>query len=482
MSEAPPRDRPSFAIGGFGVVAAWHGPLGPAVVWFEKWSRKAPQLALGLGHAGADLPTPPAVRREGKRLVVAWCEEDGAWSCEVDLESGEASEPVHRIEGARRVAFGGEVLFAADHKGLLALRPDEDAPLRVLAERRESVRLSGVRVRDEAVLAFVHPGDSAWGTVSVPARGEPSAVKHDLRAPCFGVRARAVGSRAAVMLELAGGGARLALLGRGGKVIERPHEVFPKGVGGLSSPDVVWTDDRWTAVAHRPDHDDLLFEPVGGKGDRFSLPRCAGPFCAHFFHNRFYALEAEPRADAAELRMWRADPDGGRPQQRVIEVVLDNAEARRAARDVRALWRGLAHRLETSADYRTHRARPVLDPDGATLRVVDAAGRVTLSARPAEEGVSLRITSAKGEDDLAAETPSSLVRLARWIRRTWRAEARAEVEARETWARGLAEPLSATVREVEVAGNTLVLWLMLARLPDVDTFERWLRMLRAEDV
>lgn len=473
---------PALLMGAHGILAGWHGALGPVIARFDRYSQRRPRYARGLGNPGADLPSAPAIRIDGAVGHVAWCEEDGAWLARFDVAGGALSDARLALEGARRVAFGGPVLFGADALGIVALPLDEpDASRRVVSVRREGHLLDGDSLRGEPVLAFCHPKEPAWGVVAMPPGRDPVVVKHRLRARCRSIRLRAVGSRAAVMLGLEGDRVRLALVGQGAKAIERPHDVFARGTGPLRAPQVVWTDDRWAALAHDPHGDRLVVQPVGDKGVGFAFPRCEGPFAAEYFHKRFYALEVEPGAEGAELRLWRADRDGGRQQQRVVEVHPEDRAARRVARDVRFVLRGVAHRIETSADYRTQAPRPTLSRDGATLRMEDERGSLTLRARPAEEGgLRVRVASALGEGGDPGEIPSSLVRLARWIRSRWSAEERARAEAEERWARALAEGLGARVESVESAGNQLVLALLLAALPDPERLERWLRRLRDE--
>jgi hypothetical protein len=317
--------------------------------------------------------------------------------------------------------------------------------------------------------------------VSLPAKGRPRVVRHASREPCDDVRVRAVGSRAAVMLELADHRVRFALLGQGAKVIERPHAVFSRAAGRLGSPEVVWTDDHWTAMAHQRDEDALWVEPIGQKGASFTLPRCAGAFAARFFHKRFYALEVEPRGERAELRLWRSEPDGGSPQQRTLEVGLTRADERRLSRDIRHTLKDLSHRATTRGDYRTQIVRPALERDGATLRLHDEGGVLTVSARPGEEGtLSLRVALGTGDVSEIEDAPSSLVRLARWVRLRWSEHERAADEARVAWANMLAEALGGRVSRFDAAGATFVLGVVLPALPDPETLDRWLRRVREE--
>ncbi len=484
MSERAVASRPALHLGARGLLAAWHGPLGPAVCRFDTWQRARPRFVRGIGHAGADRPVVPALRRDGDEIEVAWCEEDGAWSVRLDLDGAPRSEARLRHPAASAVAFGGAVLFAADPEGVVAIRPGDAAPLRLVSERRPGFAIDAAALAAEALVVFHVAGERSWGAASVPPRGAPTVVRHDLRAACESLRVRSVGSRAAVALGLAGGACRLAIVGAAAKVIERPHEVFDRSHGALRWPEVVWTDNRWTALAYRPADEGLVVEAVAGA---FALPRCAGPFAAGFFNQRFYALEIEPRGEAVELRLWRVGADGKEPQQRVVELPLDDQAERRVARSVRATLQSVAHEIEARADYRGGSVRPELSRDGAALSMRDDDGIVTLRARPVLDGgvdgapdaaVAVRVESAMGEGLAVTPAPSSLVRLARWIRARWSSEERARAEAREAEARTLAEALDARVEGVELAGNTLVLHLLLQVMPSPDQLVRWLRRLR----
>jgi hypothetical protein len=458
------------------------------VARFDTWSRERPVFVRGLGHAGADLPAVPAVWVTRDGIVVAWCEEDGAWVRALDLAGAAVGRPALAVPGATAVAFAAgrarATLFAADADGVAALEVGPDGrpagePLRAVAERRAGAMLAATRIRDEAVLVYGHRGVEGWGVASVRG-GEVTAVKHD-SAPCEAVHAQGVGSRAAVVLELRGGRVRFGLLGPGARVIERPHPVFAPGVPPLAAPQVVWTDDDWTLLAHEPGTDRLRVQPSSERLAPFVLPRCAGPFAAGYWVQHLFALEVEPDASGAELRLWRCARDGSEPQQRVTPLALDDRHERRVRLEARQALGDLAYRVGGARGYRSRPTRPELSRDGGTLRLRDGEGRLRVRLEPAREArLSMRITSALGDEPSLPETPSSLVRLARWIRERLSAEARQRAEAERAWARELARALDASLRDVQRAGDTVVLHLALDAPPEAERLQRWLRRLREE--
>ncbi|HJL14051.1 MAG TPA: hypothetical protein RMH99_00275 [Sandaracinaceae bacterium LLY-WYZ-13_1] len=489
MSEGPP----AGWLGTRGLAVAWHGPLGPAVARFESWSREAPSFVRALGHAGADRPATPALWARRDHLLVAWCEEDGAWIAPVGWDDGAVGEARLVLPGARTVAMVGDgergALFGADAEGLVHVAVDGDGrprsePARAVAERRAGVVLSATWLRDEALLIHVHRGAEGWGVVSV--RGDAvTAVDHRTGGACEAVDARAAGSRTGVVLERAGGGVRFALLGPEGKVIERPHAVFGPTAPPLVSPQVVWTDDDWTLLAREPCDDRLWVHPASHRREPFELPRCDGPFAAAYWVQHLFALELDPTPEGGEMRLWRCTRDGASPQQRITALRIEGAPTRRRRLEVRSTLGSLADRLGAAAGYRDRARRPRLSRDGGSLSLHDERGRLRVTVEPGAKddgapGLALRVSSALGDDPRLPETPSSLVRLARWIRARLSPAVREREAADRAWADELAGALGATAGRVERAGATLLLELWLEALPEVERLARWLRRLRDE--
>lgn len=479
--------RPALHLGARGLVFAWHGPLGPMIARYASWSRERPEWVRGLGHPGADLPGIPELAAAGGGIVAAWCEEDGAWTSYLDDDGGEDG-PRLVLPGAARVAIaeggGGAALFGADERGIAAVELDERGvpraePRRLLSETRPPAALSAARARDESLCVAIHQGDAEWIAMTLGASG-PSVVRHPHRRRIDDARVRAVGARAAVLLA-GEGTVEMALLGAGGKVVERPHAVFPIGTARLAWPDAVWVDDHWVVLAREEAAGRLLAQPVGEKGAAFAFPRCEGPFAAAHRSQAFYALEVVPIADDAELRLFRCTVDGDEQQQRVDRVPNPAAPALRERRAIRHALGGLAEQLRHARGYRDAALRPALGRAGATLELCDDLGRLGVSAHPeAEGGVALRVSSALGDAPPLPPAPSSLVRLAGWVRARFSPVARQTLEARLAWARALARALGAELARVDRAGSTVILELTLPAMPPAEALVAWLRRLRDE--
>ncbi len=477
---APPSiilDRHGFAVG-------WHGPLGPAVAFFETWSRAEPLFARALGTPGADLPVVPVLWTLDERLIAFWCEERGAFSAAL-ARDGSAGEAVCVAEGARAIALApGDrtaTLFCADEAGIVRVDVNEEgeptgAPRRCVSVRRSGAVLAAARLHDEALLAYVHRGAASFGVVAT--RGDEHVhVKHSSSRPFASVDVAAFGTRAALVLE-SGGELSLGLVAIDGKMIERPHPVLERHPETLTAPRVVHREDSWAVLARELGPERVI---VTSKGESFTLPRTAGPFAATFWAQHYYALEVDPDDEGAELRLWRCGRAGEGQQRRVVRVVPSDAAARRTQLRGRRVLSALGARLTQRDGYRDNAARPAIGEGGCSLAFADEVGRVSLSLSPLEGAIRLRVVSTLGEEDLTLpEPPSSLVRLARWVKERVSPAAREVAERERAWGRELAALLTGTLSRLERAGATLVLELKLAAIPAAEQLDPWLRRLRRE--
>ncbi|MEZ4339350.1 MAG: hypothetical protein R3B82_22230 [Sandaracinaceae bacterium] len=483
MSE---RARPGFYLGSLGLIFTWHGPLGPMVARYGSWSRERPELVRGLGHPGADRPVTPALEVTSEGVVVVWCEEDGAWASCLAEDGAEDGPRLVLPEAASIALAGGRDglrLFGGDEGGVVSIALDargapRGEPVRHVTETRPPPQLTATRLRDERLCVAVHPGEPDWTSIAVR-EGEASVVRHRGRRPLEDARAQAVGGRAAVLLA-GGGRIEIALLGPGGKVVERPHAVFPVGTGHGAWPDAVWVDDHWVVLARDVTAGALVVQPLGDKGEPFGFPRCEGPFAAAYRSQTFYALEVGlVDDDEAELRLFRCDRRGEGQQQRVDRVPNPEAASLRERRAIRHALGALADHLRRARGYRDAAIRPALGREGASLEMADGDGCMRLTARPDPDGgVALRVESSLGGEGALEPPPSSLVRLAAWVRTRFSSAAREAVAARATWARELAEGLGARLARVERAGTALVLELRLDAMPPAEPLQTWLRRLR----
>ncbi len=472
--------RPSMRVGAEGLIVGWHGPLGPCVARFETWSRSDPNFACTLGNAGADLSATPALWPIADKLCVAFCEQEGAFVARLDAQGALLGPPELVAPNASAVAIAGgperATLFCADDGGIVFVELDEagaSEPQRCLSERRAGAILSAARVGNEALLAFAHRGATGFGVVCAR-DGKHTMVRHPTRVACEDLDLRAAGTRAAVVLEL-GSRVHIAILGPGGKVIERPHEMARTE---LACPQVVWTEDSFTALAR--DNLRLRVVPTHENGEEFLLPRCNGAFAAGFWAQHLFALEIEANDSGAELRLWRVARDASQPQQRVVPLSLSDAAPRRARLAARHVLHGLCDRIEHAHGYRTIGVRPTMNADGSMLSVLDTEGRLSLALAPRDGALSLRVVSALGDDPRLPDPPSSLVRLARWVKTRVSSTARAAESRERAWADKLAEALDASVLRLDSAGAVLVLELRLAALPAVDRLDQWVRRVRQE--
>ncbi|MGE0786810.1 MAG: hypothetical protein AB7S26_14155 [Sandaracinaceae bacterium] len=482
---------PAFSFGRHGLIAAWPSPLGPVVARFERFGSEAPVLARALGRPGARLTGPVVLARGEDGLDVAWCDEAGAWHARYQVERGSLSVPALRLPGAVHAALGGGYLFGVDAEGITARRvvgmgseEYEDAPIvRVVAEQRAGFVIATDAVRDEAVLVFTHPDDRLFGVASLADGEPPRVVRHSIDRRASALRVRAVGGRAAVLIGTDGGGISHALLAKDAKLVERPHDVLPVGIGAIEGFDVVWTDDRWTALAREAAGGALHVIPIGDREPRFTLPRSGARFAADYFGQCFFAAEVEPRGDDVELVVWRVEADGSAPQRRAVIVRAEDASERRIARDVKATFALVAARVASSAGYRTRAQSAAEEGDGLTL--YDEGGTVSVRARAEVDrasdvaSVALRVSLGPGEPDgELGEVPGSLVRLAQWMRERWDADARRQREERARWAAEEAAKIGGLLEDVAAAGPNVELTIGLAELPSADELERWVRGLR----
>src|SRR5690606_13609516 len=172
----------------------------------------------------------------------------------------------------------------------------------------------------------------------------------------------AAGGRAAVALELESGIAA-GVLGAEGRFAERPRPVLERSGMTLGSPRVLWTEDRWTLLAHRRGEDRLVVRSLDEGGAKFDLPRCSGHFDAAYWTQRFFALEVAPQGDGGQMRLFCSGRDGSGAQQRVTELVLDDRALRRRRIATREALGSLAARL-SRASYRDSPARTRLAREG----------------------------------------------------------------------------------------------------------------------
>mgnify|MGYP001560682740 CR=1 FL=1 len=244
----------------------------------------------------------------------------------------------------------------------------------------------------------------------------------------------------------------------------------------------MFCDDHWVVLGRDAEASAIRSVPLAKKGVPFTLPQCDGPFSAAYRSQTYTTLELEPIEDHAELRMWRCDKRGSSQQRRVVLVENQDAARIRQRRTVRRGLDALAERMSRSRGYRDVPARPELGRDGTTLELLDDEGRLSLIVQEAETpgAFALRVVSALGDDPELPEAPSSLIRLAQWVRDRLTPGARERGDARLAWARARASDGGGRVLGVQRAGNTVVLQLELADLPPSETFLRWLTRVRAE--
>lgn len=449
--------RPSLHLSHRGLVIGWSSPLGPAVARFETWTREAPVFARTLGHPGLDRPIAPLLWPAPKGIVAIWCEEEGAFSKLIADDGAWASPPTLVVPGARAIALapGSEraTLFAADEAGIVRVELDvHAAPVgslrRCVAERRAGAMLEAVRVRDEAILVFAHRGVASLGVVATKGVDE-EVVRHPLGEAPLG--AQDAGRDPALELERSG--------------------------MTLGSPRVLWTEDRWTLLAHRRGEDRLVVRSLDEGGAKFDLPRCSGHFDAAYWTQRFFALEVAPQGDGGQMRLFCSGRDGSGAQQRVTELVLDDRALRRRRIATREALGSLAARL-SRASYRDSPARTRLAREGTSVDVEDEEGTLTVGVAHERTGVRLHVHSALEGPAPPPVVPTRLARLSRWIRLRISAEARAREAAERAFGEEHATELDASLLRFVRVGRAIVLELALSALPEVERLERWLRALR----
>lgn len=464
---------PAVILDARGLTVGVSDPLGPVVARFESWRRGAPVFCRHVGVVGTALAAVPALHASREGLWVAWCEEDGAWMCALDWEDGAATTPRLVLEGAAQIALAGDggqaTLFAADAEGIAAvdLRASDDGPegagpsRRLLTERRAGARLAAAVLRDERLLVWAFAGDEAWGTSC--GRGERwTTVRHPLPGAVRDVRTSAGGGRVAVTID-AGEETRLAILGAGARVFERPHPFFPTGTPPLRSAAPVWVEDRWAVLAAAPDQTlraRLEAQPP------FALPALGPSLTFRHRAKHLYAFADQPGA----LQLLRCDREGHAVQRRTLPLEPVDADTRGLRQRVRATLAAVVERGATG--YRDASQIPSLDRDGAEL-TMGAHRRLRLE--PHEGALRLSLVDRDGP------APSGWIgRALRAATRRWRPSARrADAEAR-AWTDELARALDATVTEYALTPGGLTLELSCPSLPEAADLARWWRRVREE--
>ena len=485
--------RPAFYIGSRGLIFGWHGPLGPMLARYESASRELPAFAVGLGFPGTTLPVTPEISVGADHVLVAWCEEDGAWMARYGLDGEVRFGPKLMLPRARAIAIaaGRErgTLFGSDGSRFLWVGLDRQGdPLGGVqtldGESRAAPRLSAVHVdsRNESLCVAVHRGSREWATLTVyPGEDvEHTLVRHRAGLVLNDVQARAVRSRSAVLF-CGADRVEVSLIGEKGKVIERPHPVYPRGIGALDSPDAVWADDRWMVLARSPERQEILARPFTKEEPTFSLAGCEGRFSAIYRSQTYYTLEVQTEGDTAWFCLGRCSKTGEQHSRRRSAVENLAGRSIRLRREVRGLFQSYASGMQrgSARGYRDGLARPEVTRDGTQIELVDAQGSLRITGGPTPDGarVELSVRSGIGEFDLA-EVPSSLVRLAQWIRGRFSSASRREEQLRTAWATELAEALEAQLVEVTRAGDQVILALVLERLPTTERFHAWVKRLR----
>jgi hypothetical protein len=495
--------RPALHVSADGeLIVAWHGPLGPAVARFDAWSRERPVFARTLGTAGADRPSVPAIASIGEDLAVFWCEEDGAHGHLLGPDGEEKRARLLVPDALAVAAVAGReraTIFCADEAGIVRLDVGAElAPAgeisRCVSEKRAGALLVAAPLREHALLAFAHRGAPGFGVVLARAKDEvvvrhETVARKDALVKGYGsdfvedLDVCSAAGRAAIAVELGGGKVYTGEIGPAGQLVERPHALFPRERASLGSPRVVWTEDSFTALCREREDGRLRVQPLGEKGEAFVLPRSEAAFSAVFIRQHFWALEATPSHEGVELRLWRVKRSGAEAQQRVAQVVLDDAAARRDRLALREVLASVSRRIEQARGYRDAGTRTALAYDGTRLELHDAHGRLVVGARAheQEQRFALCVTSEIGGESALPEATSSMVRLARRVRALFTKTPEAAPEDL-AWAEELVSRLEARVLRFERAGAVVVLELAVSALPGAEPLERWLRLVREEQL
>lgn len=134
----------------------------------------------------------------------------------------------------------------------------------------------------------------------------------------------------------------------------------------------------------------------------------------------------------------------------------------------------LIARLSSRWSGTTYRQPPTFatkDPDGLGVRLPLRAGFAYVNIRPRKDGSRLFVQVYADEPDLDPPPSSSLVRLSRWIRDRFGAEARRQAAADREWVAELAPNAAEGDVRIERAPASLTIVLERPLLPSVDDIE-----------
>lgn len=134
----------------------------------------------------------------------------------------------------------------------------------------------------------------------------------------------------------------------------------------------------------------------------------------------------------------------------------------------------LIARLSTGWSGTTYRQPPTFatkDPDGMGVRLPLRAGFAYVHIRPRKLGSRLLVQVYADEPDLEPPPSSSLVRLSRWIRERFGAEARRQAAADREWVAELAPNAAEGDVRIERAASSLTIVLERPLLPSIDDIE-----------
>lgn len=134
----------------------------------------------------------------------------------------------------------------------------------------------------------------------------------------------------------------------------------------------------------------------------------------------------------------------------------------------------LIARLSSRWSGTTYRQPPTVaakDPDGLGVRLPLRAGLAYVNIRPRKDGSRLFVQVFVDEPDVDPPPSSSLVRLSRWIRDRFGAEARRQAAADREWVAELAPNAAEGEVRIERAPASLTIVLERPLLPSVDDIE-----------
>lgn len=435
-----------------GVLVCWRGRIGTALASIDSMRAAAAEDARYIAEGGSDAPV--VLRHDGQPVCAA-STLDGVFS-------SQGFGPAERVlEGAREAAMTMARGVVVGGVGAWGVRVIAGTELVQLSPRRDAHQLHLVAT-SSGILAVYALDDDAFGVARLDG-DRVTEVRHRLRARPRGLDVCAVRGRVGVSIAYDDEAVDLAVLGSDGAVRERPHAVM-RDSGRLTHPSVLFEETAFV-VAALDERGAVQVHRVGGGARMFREVR--GPYRLAIFRQQIHCVTVDAAQDALVTR--ELDRDGLEVTHR-IDIAPRDAAHRGRVLATRDLVGRVGSRL-VGRGYRGESSGAAHESSlGGTLREGERLLRWRVEV-PGDGASILHVVVGEGEE---AEVPaSSLVRLARWMKRGRRA-AREAAAADHAWAAAIVSDDARVQSATRTPGGARI-ELVLDALPSPDALLSWLR-------